>query len=121
MTATEFDAVIAGGGLSGLSFAAHLATGGWGDRAVLVVDDADGDARRGVVGLLGRRGGLLDAAVSRTYHQVRVHAAGVSAVLPLGRYRYQMVRRSDLRRAVLRPGGRLPALRRASGPRRAGA
>jgi hypothetical protein len=39
MSRPEFDAVIAGGGLSGLSLAAHLATRGWRDRAVLVIDD----------------------------------------------------------------------------------
>src|SRR5206468_6078223 len=47
------------------------------------------------------RPGLLDAAVSRTYRQVQVHAAGVSRVLPLGPYRYRVVRRPDLHRVVL--------------------
>jgi len=35
----RFDAVIGGGGLAGRSLAAHLATRGWHDRSVLVVDD----------------------------------------------------------------------------------
>jgi len=35
----HYDAVIAGGGLSGLSLAAHLAAFGWRDHSVLVVDD----------------------------------------------------------------------------------
>jgi flavin-dependent dehydrogenase len=39
MSAPEFDAVVTGGGLSGLSLAARLATGGWRNRRVLVVDD----------------------------------------------------------------------------------
>jgi lycopene beta-cyclase len=96
----RFDAVIAGGGLSGLSLAAHLAAGGWQDRSVLVVDDAS--ARPGAVcwGFWSAGPGLLDAAVSRTYRQVRVHAGGASRVLSLGRYAYRLVRRPDLTRLV---------------------
>ncbi len=100
MIAPRFDAVIAGGGLSGLSLAAHLAARGWGDRAVLVVDDpaARPAARRWGFWSAGPE--LLDAAVSRSYGQVRVHAGGTDAVLPLGRYRYRVVHRPDLERVV---------------------
>lgn len=100
MSGPEFDAVIAGGGLSGLSLAAHLATAGWQDRAVLVVDDA---ARRPAAtswGFWSAAPDLLDAAVSRSYRRVRVHAAGRSSVLPLGGYHYRVVRRPDLERVV---------------------
>lgn len=100
MSTPEYDAVIAGGGLSGLSLAAHLATMGWRDRAVLVVDDPAKPAAA-CWAFWSAGPGLLDPAVSRTYRQVRVHAAGTSRVLPLGRYRYRLVRRPDLRRVVL--------------------
>jgi lycopene beta-cyclase len=95
-----FDAVIAGAGLSGLSLAAHLAAGPWRDRKVLLVDhDRPGPATSWAS--WSARPGLLDAAVSRSFGQVRVHALGATAVRPLGRYRYRLVRREDLRRAVL--------------------
>ena len=99
MTA-EFDVVVAGGGLSGLSLVAHLASSRWGDRSVLLVDDAE--HRPGAVrwGSWTDRPGLLDAATSRWYKQVRVHAAGADGVVPLGRYRYRSVRRADLCRVV---------------------
>jgi lycopene beta-cyclase len=95
----RLDAVIAGGGLSGLTLAAHLAAGGWSDRRVLIIDDP---AAHPAVswGFWSRDAGLLDAAVSHTYRQVRVHAAGVSRVLDLGRYRYRVVHRADLERVA---------------------
>jgi lycopene beta-cyclase len=96
MSASRFDAVIAGGGLSGLSLAAHLATQGWSDRSVLVVDDARARPSAVCWGYWSAEPGLLDAAVSRRYERVRIHAGGSSQLVPLGRYTYHVVRRPDL-------------------------
>jgi lycopene beta-cyclase len=100
MTAPEFDAVIAGGGLSGLSLAAHLAARGWRDRRVLVVDDGDAHPSAVAWGYWSDRPGLLDGAASRSYEWMRVHAASVAMDLPLSPYRYHVVRRDDLSRLV---------------------
>ena len=100
MSAGRFDAVIAGGGAGGLSLSAHLAVSGWRDRSVLVVDDAAARPAAVCWGFWTARPGLLDAAVSRRYRRVRLHADGADAVVPLGRFEYQVVRRPDLRRAV---------------------
>jgi lycopene beta-cyclase len=100
VSTARYDAVIAGGGASGLSLAAHLAAGGWHDRSVLVVDDARARPAAVCWGSWSARPGLLDAAVSHRYRRVRVYAAGVSAVVALGGYEYQVVRRPDLRRVV---------------------
>ncbi|MGE5828907.1 MAG: lycopene cyclase family protein [Micromonosporaceae bacterium] len=100
MGGDRFDAVIAGGGLSGLSLAAHLARLGWGDRSVLVVDDEQARPSARCWGYWSAGRGLLEAAVARRYEHVQVHAAGVSRRLPLGRYRYHVVRRPDLRTVV---------------------
>jgi lycopene beta-cyclase len=110
----KVDAVIAGGGLSGLSLAAHLATGGWADRRVLIVDDPARTPPATRWGFWSAGTDLLDAAVSRTYRQVRIQAGGVDRVLPLGRYRYRVVHRPDLYRVVralvaTRPGYRFVA------------
>jgi len=96
----KVDAVIAGGGLSGLSLAAHLATGGWADRTVLIVDDPGATPPATRWGFWSAGTDLLDAAVSRTYRQVRIRAAGADRILPLGRYRYHVVHRPDLYRVV---------------------
>src|SRR5689334_7967345 len=90
------DAIIVGAGLSGLSLAIHLAAGGWAERRVLVVDDQ----RPGVAGWASwtARPGLLDAAATRTFRRVQVHAGGVTRRLDLGAYRYQVVPHDGLRR-----------------------
>jgi lycopene beta-cyclase len=100
MSGFDYDAVIAGGGLSGLSLAAHLATGGWRDRRVLIVDDRAARPAALSWAFWSDRPGLLDDAVSRSYDRVRVRAAGAEWTIPLGRYRYRVVRRSDLVRVV---------------------
>jgi len=96
----EFDAVIAGGGLSGLSLAAHLAVQGWGDRSVLLVDDPHVHPPAAAWGFWSIDDGPLAAAVSRSYREVRVHAGGADRRLALGRYRYRVVRRPELDRVV---------------------
>ncbi len=109
MIVREFDAVIAGGGLSGLSLAAHLATSAWRDRSVLVVDDAHARPSAVSWGYWSAEPGLLDEAISQTYQQVRIVADGASRLLPLGRYRYHVVRRSDLYSVVAGLLRRCPA------------
>jgi lycopene beta-cyclase len=111
MTAPVFDAVIAGGGLAGLSLAAHLAASRWRDRTVLVVDDPARPAEAVSWGFWSAAPGLLDAAVSRSFDRVRIHAAGTSRVLPLDPYRYQVVHRADLERTVRKLTGECPGFR----------
>jgi lycopene beta-cyclase len=94
--APEFDAVISGGGLSGLSLAARLARSGWRDRRVLVVDDVAARPMAARWGFWSHRPGLLDEAVSHSYDRVRIHAAGTTRIIPLRSYRYHVVRRCDL-------------------------
>lgn len=92
--------VIAGGGLSGLSLAAHLAATGWHDREVLVVDDPAARQPATCWASWSTGSGLLDTAAGPTFRKLRVYAAGTSIVLPLHRYRYQLVRRTDLTRVA---------------------
>ncbi len=101
MTDRAYDAVVAGGGLSGLSLAAHLAAGGWRDRHVLVVDDPRRRPTATAWAWWSDRPGLLDVAVSRSFDRVGVHAAGTARVVRLGAYRYRVVRRDALRQVVL--------------------
>jgi lycopene beta-cyclase len=102
MSGAEYDAIIAGGGLAGLSLAAHLAAGGWRDRSVLLVDDpAPAIPPAACWGSWSAGDGLLRAAATRSYRRVLVHAAGASRVLPLSPYHYRLVRRDDLHRTAM--------------------
>lgn len=107
----ELDAVIVGGGLSGLSLAAHLAANGWGDRSVLIVDDPRLRPCAVSWGFWSAEPGLLGAAAGRTYEQVRVHTMGTSRLLSLGRYRYRVVQRPDLYAVVHAILDRAPGFR----------
>lgn len=99
--------VIAGGGLSGLSLAAHLAVADH-RHPVLVVDDGDGSLDARMWASWSDRPGLLDAAASRWFERIRVHVNGRTTVIPLGRYRYRVVRGQDLRAVVRRYTDPLP-------------
>jgi lycopene beta-cyclase len=115
MSAAGYDAVIAGGGASGLSLAAALAVHGWRDRAVLLVDDADARPAAVCWAYWSARSGPLDAAVSRRFRRIRVQADGRGAVVPLDSYEYRVVRRADLRRVVTGVLDRCPGFAVASG------
>ncbi|WP_086668953.1 lycopene cyclase family protein [Lentzea kentuckyensis] len=93
--------VIVGGGLSGLSLAAHLAV--LDHRHPVVVAD---DGSRPLSGMTwaswSARPGLLDAAASRWFDRIRAHVNGRTKVLELGRYRYRVVRGDDFAAVVRR-------------------
>ncbi|HEY6746786.1 MAG TPA: lycopene cyclase family protein [Mycobacteriales bacterium] len=96
----RWDAVIAGGGASGLSLACHLAAGGWRDRRVLVVDDGSRPLEGRAWAYWSAGPGLLDAAVDRSFDRLRVCAPGRTVHVPLHRYRYRVVSGARLQRAV---------------------
>lgn len=99
--------VIAGGGVSGLSLAAHLAVADH-RHPVVVVDDGSHPLDDRAWASWSDRPGLLDAAASRWFERIRVHVNGRTTVIPLGRYRYRVVRGSDLREVVRRYTDPLP-------------
>lgn len=99
--------VIAGGGVSGLSLAAQLAVTDH-RHPVVVVDDGSRPLSAMAWASWSDRPGLLDAAASRWFDRVRVHVGGRTTVLPLGHYRYRVVRGDDLLTVVRRFTDPLP-------------
>ncbi|MET9232231.1 lycopene cyclase family protein [Lentzea sp. NPDC003310] len=93
--------VIAGGGLSGVSLAAHLAVADH-RHPVVVVDDGTRPIASRTWASWTNRPGLLDAAASRWFDRVRVHVNGETKVLRLGGYRYRVVHGADLADVVER-------------------
>ena len=84
----DYDAIIIGAGLSGLSLASLLTENSWADRRVLVVDDGRHDVRGRAWAYWTREPTGLSSAASATWETIAVHASGSSAVLPLHPYRY---------------------------------
>ncbi|MFD3812465.1 lycopene cyclase family protein [Rhodococcus sp. NPDC058639] len=94
--------VILGGGLSGLSLAAHLAATRPRPGPVLVVDDAARDITAASWASWTRRTALLDSAATETFDRMRVYAGGHDRTLALGHYRYRVVHGAALVAAVRR-------------------
>jgi len=82
---------ILGGGLSGLSLAAYLATTRPRPGPVVVVDDGVHDVTAASWASWTRRTGLLDSAATEVFDRMRVVAGGHDRTLPLGDYRYRVV------------------------------
>ena len=95
----RWDAVIAGGGPSGLSLAAHLAAGQWRNRRVLLVDDGSRPLDGRAWAFWSAGGGLLDAAAERCFDRLRVQSHRRVVDIRLDHYRYRVVSGTGLLRA----------------------
>ncbi|MFI9450739.1 lycopene cyclase family protein [Amycolatopsis sp. NPDC052450] len=98
--------LIAGGGLSGLSLVTHLVARPESLGPIVVVDDGSRQLAAAGWAFWSAEPGLLDEAVSRTFDRFRVHAAGRSRIVGLGRYKYRFIRGDDLAAAVGRAAAR---------------
>jgi lycopene beta-cyclase len=98
---------LAGGGLAACSLALRLVREQLGP--VLLVDHAVHDPR--TFAFWTDQSGELDALVEHTWRELRVLGGGQELSLPLGRYRYVMVRgeavRAHAHRAIEQAGGRV--------------
>lgn len=93
------DALVVGGGASGLSLVCHLAAAGWhGD--VLLVDDGAVPPEAPAWAYWSRGGGLLDGVASPGSDRLRVRGPGLDRTLDLGPYRYRTITGPRLRRAA---------------------
>jgi len=97
----EYDAVIVGAGLSGLSLASRLAESPWADRRILIIDDGHHDIRTRSWAYWTRDTAGLSPATTGSWDAIAVHAAGSSAVLPISPYRYVAVSGERLNNLLL--------------------
>lgn len=95
MSVPDFDFIIAGGGLAGLSLACHLAHSPLRGRRVLVVEREGRTRADRTWCYWSRAPGLFDRVATRTWRQLRVSAPGYDAVVELGSYAYHMLRGLD--------------------------
>ncbi len=98
MMEPTYDFVIAGGGLSGLSLACRLKESALRDRTLCIVDkDAKTENDR-TWGFWADEPTLFDAVISRSWERFQIIGEDFSRVIPLGDYRYQVIRGVDFYR-----------------------
>lgn len=109
------DALIVGGGASGLTLASHLARSGWRDHDVLIVDDGSHALDDRAWAYWSDSPGLLDAAVSASFDRFWVRTSGLAQLVVLESHRYHVVRGRDLDRAADAVLADAPEFRRVHG------
>ena len=92
------DAVVVGGGASGLALVQRLALDGWADRQVLLVDDHHSPVAARSWACWST--GPVSPPPAVSWSALRVHADGRDIRVRLQEYRYHLVRGADLRQTV---------------------
>lgn len=104
----EYDFIIAGGGVAGLSLLYHLLQSPLRDRAILVVDRAPktGNDRR--LSFWTDRPTPFDEVAYRSWQYLRFSSESYANVFDLGAYRYSMIRALDFYRFVRQEASAYP-------------
>jgi lycopene beta-cyclase len=95
---TEYDFIIAGGGLSGLSLACHLVQAPLAGRSILIVDRSAKDCNDRTFSYWSRRPSLFDAAIYRSWDRLHCAADGFDQTMLLQPYCYHTMRGLDFYR-----------------------
>jgi lycopene beta-cyclase len=96
----SYDFILVGGGAAGLSLAYRLARSPLRHRSMLIVDRDAKDRNDRTWGFWTDRPTLFDSIVSRSWSRLRFITQTMDASIPLGAYRYQMIRGMDFYRFV---------------------
>ena len=97
----EYDFILAGGGMAGLSLAVALAEGPIEDRSILIIDPEERGDNEQTWCYWTREGDPIEAAVSHSWKRLRFASSSWTRVIDLGAYRYSMVRGDDFYREML--------------------
>ncbi|HKJ85749.1 MAG TPA: lycopene cyclase family protein, partial [Spirochaetia bacterium] len=97
----EYDFVMAGGGMAGLSLAHALVTGRFSDRSILIVDPETKGENDRTWSYWTREQEPFDSVVSHAWSSIRIASREWSADIDLGEYRYCMIRGQDFYDRVL--------------------
>jgi lycopene beta-cyclase len=90
--ASGYDFIIAGGGAAGLSLAYHLMRSPLCDRSILIVDKDAKDHNDRTFCFWTDGPSLFDEVVHRSWSQLQFVGDDFEKVIPLGNFRYQMIR-----------------------------
>jgi lycopene beta-cyclase len=91
-----YDFIIAGGGLAGLSLACHMVRTSLRERSVLIVDRDPKKQNDRTWGFWANQPTIFDEAIWRSWERMQVIGDdGIPRLIPLGDYRYQVIRGID--------------------------
>jgi lycopene beta-cyclase len=96
----RYDFTLAGGGLAGLSLAYHLAHSPLRDRSLLIVDRDAKERNDRTWCFWTARPTPFDGIVHHGWNRIRLAGDGFERDIPLGAYRYQLIRGIDFYRFV---------------------
>lgn len=97
----DADIIIAGGGMAGLSLYHQIRSAGCVELRILLIDQEDKQVNDRTWCFWETEPGPFEPLVHRVWDQVRVHGgAGQPLHLPLGDYRYKMIRSLDFYRFI---------------------
>lgn len=96
-----YDVIVVGAGVAGTRLVAHLLSGPWRDRRILVIERAPQSGRDHVLAFWSRDSGALEALAEHAWSALRV-AGDAEALRPLRDYRYLALTRVALLRATAR-------------------
>jgi len=91
----SYDFVIAGGGLSGLSLAYHLAHNSLADKSMLIVEQSPKSQNDRTWGFWSDHPTPFDAIVNRSWDRLRFVTPGLERTSNLDAYRYKVIRSLD--------------------------
>lgn len=94
----QYDFIMAGGGVAGLSLAYHLVLSPLRDRSILIIDRDAKDRNDRTLCFWTDQATLFDAAVCRSWNRLRFVGEHIEKVIDLGAYRYKMIRGIDFYR-----------------------
>ncbi|MGC9467449.1 MAG: lycopene cyclase family protein [Anaerolineae bacterium] len=101
MASPTYDYIIAGGGLAGLSLASHLIRSPLRDRSILIVDRDPKKQNDRTWGFWANSPTIFDEVIWRSWRRMRVVTEEAQPrVIPLGGYRYNVIRGLDFYDAV---------------------
>lgn len=98
----QYDFIMAGGGVAGLSLAYHLAQSPLGHRSILIIDRDAKDHNDRTLAFWSDQPTCFDSIISRSWDRVRVASEDFESTFALDHYRYNVIRGIDFYRFVHR-------------------
>jgi lycopene beta-cyclase len=96
----DYDFIIAGGGVSGLSLAYHLAHSPLNARSILIVEQDSRNKKDHALSFWSNHSTPFDRVILRSWDQLQIRCEDLEMSIDLGGYRYHTLRSADYTRFI---------------------